>query len=110
MKTFEKVLYGNSINTLDLNVELLMFANKYEIIPLCDMCSLHLGLSITREEVLNVLHAAFLTKDERLFNIGVDFIKKNLGTFTEDDDWKIFMGNNPECSTKILQILMFQKK
>ena len=106
MKAFKRIFYDKIIEEKDLNVDLMLFANQYDIKPLVDLCRDHLGKSITKENIIDIVDAAFKTDDDKLLKKAINFIRLNVADFKEDIAWKDYMKSNPDCAAKIMFMLM----
>ena len=95
----------------ELSVELLTFADKYQIHPLYKLCQEHLCTAISKENLFDVIKAAHYIKDEELMAKSAEFIAGNHGTFDikENPEWKEFCKKNPECGFEILNLMMSKK-
>ena len=107
--SFKKIIYEDFIDPDDLTVDLLMFSHKYKIRALYEICSEELGFNLTREKVLNVVHAAFLTEDDGLFMQGIEFIRKMLRSHSVNDiqEWIYYHVKHPECAARIYEAIQF---
>ena len=106
IKAFKRIFYDKIIEEKDLNVDLMLFANQYDIKPLVDLCTDHLGKSFTKDNVIEIVDAAFKTDDEELLKKAIHFIQLNVEDFQKDITWKDYMKSNPDCSAKIMFMLM----
>ena len=86
-----------------------MFSHKYKIRALYEICSEELGFNLTREKVLKVVHAAFLTEDDGLFMQGIEFIRKMLRSHSVNDiqEWIYYHVKHPECAARIYEAIQF---
>ena len=104
VKAFKKLLYddGNLIEATDLDVELMLFCDRYNIKPMVDLCSQHLQNQITKENLMEIVDAAFKINDDDLLKKAVDFVRLNYGSFEEIEEWKDFIKSNPKCVAKMI--------
>ena len=84
----------------------MLFANQYDIKPLVDLCRDHLGKSFTKENIIQIVDAAFKIEDGELLKKAINFIRLNVEDFQEDVAWKDYMKSNPDCTAKIMFTLM----
>ena len=112
IKAFKNVLTLDYIEKENLSIELFMFADKYEIAPLYKLCQDYLCTAISKENLFDVIKAANFTKDDELMSKAAKFITMNTETFDIEDnpEWDAFCDENPECTKKILKLMMFKKK
>ena len=111
IQSFKNIIYNkNSIEEKDLTPELLMFCDKYDIQPLFKICHSHLLETFTKDNLLERIKVCrFLNDGEKLLKEAAKFVKKNLGNFQANPEMEEFMKSNPECWTKIMRLMMFEK-
>ena len=113
IKAFRNILTLDYIEKEDLSIELFMFAHLYDIAPLFKLCQDYLCTAISKENLFDIIKAAHLAKDDELMSKAAEFIKGiDPETFNIEDnpEWDTFCDGNPECTKKILQLMMFKKK
>ena len=93
----------------DLNISMLLFADRYNIKPIFELCSNHLMKNMKRENFVEIAKVADMINASTLFKAVAEFICKNIGTFEDDPEIRNFMRSNPECFAKVLEIMMFRK-
>ena len=108
IKAFHNLLYHSKIEDTDLDVQLMIFCDKYNIKPMVDLCSQHLQSKITRENLMEIVDAAFKINDDDLLKKAVDFIRLNYKSFEEIEEWKDFIKSNPGCVAKMMEFMMFK--
>ena len=106
IKSFKRIFYDKKIEEKDLTIDLMLFANQYDIKPLVDLCSDHLEKSFTKDNIIDIVDTAFKTDDEELLKKAINFIQLNVEDFQEDVTWKDYMKSNPNCTAKIMFMLM----
>ena len=76
------------------------------------LCQEYLCTAISKENLFDIIQAADLTKNEELMSEAAEFIAKNRRTFNIEDnpEWNDFCKKNPECTMKILNLMMFKKQ
>ena len=110
IEAFKNILSLDYIEKEELSIELLVFADKYDIAPLYKLCQDYFCTAISKENIYDVIKAANDTKDDELMSKAAEFIKMNPGTIEENPEWDDFFNRNPECGIKILKLNMFLKK
>ena len=119
IKTVHDLLYSKTgIQNIsqEFDVELLKFAHKYDIQPLYRACSKVIKNSFNQDNVMDILKAADLFNDNKLFKAAVEFVNENIKknkmsmspVFTKTQKWKDFMDENKECALKVMKIIMFE--
>ena len=84
----------------EITVDLMKFANFYDIQPLVKFCGEHLGSKINKENVFEIALAADLVNDKGLLKEAAQFLTLNPGDYKKN-----FLKNNPECVVKLFQSL-----
>ena len=111
IKTFEKILVGNEkVVKKELTMELKMFAHKYFIEPLEKECNDYIKNNLSLENIFDVIKGAYLGNDKELFKAAFNFVKENLGTFQESEEWNDLKKTHPECMAEMMYFLMFNQK
>ena len=92
IKAFKNMLSLNYIQMEELTSEMLLFADKYEICFLYQLCQDHLCTAITKENVFDVIRSANYTHDEKLNRKCSEFMQANLGAFDigGDPEWTLY--------------------
>ena len=108
IKAFKKLLYDERIEDTDLDAELMLFCDRYNIKPMVDLCSQHLQSSITKENLMEIVDAAFKINNDDLLKKAVDFVRLNYRSFDDIEQWENFMKSNPECAVKMMKFMMFK--
>ena len=108
IKTFKELLYENRIEKTDLDAELLIFCDRYNIKPMAEFCSEFLQTSVTKENLLEIVDAAYKVNDDELLKKAVDFVRLNYGSFEDIEQWEDFLKSNPGCVVKMMKFMMFK--
>ena len=97
METFQKILVQKSVEPEEITVDLIKFANFYDIQYLVKFCGEHLGPKINKENVLEIALAADIVDDEKLLEKAAAFLMLNRRII----DMKNFSKNNPGLVEKM---------
>ena len=98
---------GNGdITDQEFTMDLKMFAHKYLIEPLEKECNNHIMSHLSKENIFDVIKGAYLGNDDELLKEASKFVKENMGTFQESDEWNQLMKTHPECMAKMMYFLM----
>ena len=106
---FQRFLTNHKVEEDDLNVAMLLFADRYNIQPIVKLCLNHLKENITRENFPEIVKASDLINDKGLLRSAVNFAKENMGTFDNNSDVKKFMRANYESFMNVFEEMMFRK-
>ena len=106
VKAFKNVLLNNIVDTKDLSVDLLMFADKYNIQPLVSLCLDHLRENVSKENFMDIVKAAEVMKDQDLLEAAAKFAYLNVGKFQMDSEAQDFIMANSQCFANIWIIMM----
>ena len=91
---FQRLLTSHKVEEQDLNVAMLLFADRYNIQPIVKLCLNHLKENITKDNFPEIVKASDLINDKGLLRSAVNFAKENMRTFENDPDVKKFMRAN----------------
>ena len=106
---FGRLLTSHIVKEEDLNVSMLLFADRYNIQPIFQLCLDHLKKNITLENFPEIAKASDLITNNGLFQAAVEFASQNLGKFDNNPDVKNFIRANPECFAKVFENMIFKK-
>ena len=109
VEALQRFLCDSYIKEDDLNISMLLFADRYNIKPIFELCLNHLMKNVTRENFVEIAKVADMINARTLFKAVAEFICKNIGTFEDDPEIRKFMRSNPECFAKVLETMMFRK-
>ena len=109
VKALERFLKSHIVKEDDLNVAMLLFADRYNIQPIVQLCLNHLRKNVTKDNFVEIAKASDLINDKDLHQAAVTFASKNVGKFDDDLEVRNFMRSNPECFAKIFENMMFKK-
>ena len=111
IEAFNRVMFENTerLDEKDLTVDLLMFANKYCILPLIKMITNYLSRNLAMENIYAIIKGAYLMDNDGLLNEASKSIKNNLGKFQDNEDWQQLEESHPKCFAKMMKFMMFQK-
>ena len=92
----------------ELIFNLLIFADKYLMEPLIDLCINLLTTSMSNENVLEVLKMAHYLSNQKLLKIATTFSINYQAELSESQqkEWKDFIKKNPECVSKMMTSLV----
>ena len=108
IKAFHNLLYHSKIEDTDLDVQLMIFCDKYNIKPMVNLCSQLLQKKITKENLMEIVDAAYKINDDTLLKKAMEFVGLNYGSFDEIEEWKDFIKSNPKCVAKMMEFIMFK--
>lgn len=106
MKVFLEYMYMDSIKTEDINCKVLMAAHKYNFERLFSECSEHLKFSISKENVVEIIRAAYLLDADDLFRKAVLAMKK-MDREEIKEDLDVLYKECPGIGQKIANYLLF---
>ena len=109
IKALERFLTSTIVKEEDLNVGMLLFADRYNIQPIVQLCLKHLRQNVTKENFVEIAKASDLINDKELLQAAVTFATRNIGTFEDDAEVRNFMRSNPECFAKVFENMMFKR-
>ena len=99
------LLNGNVFKKEDLNIDMMIFADRYIVKALFDLCDKYMdSLDVNDENIFETIQGLCLINKESFFNKAVLLLKKNYGALKQDPRWEEFAMNNPACVLKMLEI------
>ena len=110
VQNFKRILCDGVMDKEVLNVDMLMFADRYNVQPLVKLCKNEVMINVTKNNVIDVIRASEALNDENLLKAAVDFLSIHMGTLEDDPEWEQLMISNPSYFTKIWKLLMFKKQ
>jgi speckle-type POZ protein len=106
MKSILAYIYRNHVSEQDIDMPLLLAADKYNLAELASKCQKILKYKIAVDTVLDILAANRLLSCQDLFESGKNFIRscqvKNLNQ--DGELWKQLMAENPIYANEMLKI------
>ena len=105
---FKEVVCKGNVTIEDLNVDLLMFADRYNIQPLVNLTKSQIKKTISKENLFDVIKASDALNDDQLLKAAVDFVSENKGSFQNDPELMEMMKSNSQCFAKMWGMLMFK--
>ena len=108
VNNFKRILCERNGSKEDLDFELLMFADRYNIQPLVKICKSQIMKSISKENLIDIVKTADALNDDQIMKAVAGFLAKNKGSFENNPEYKEMMMKNSKCFTKILVFMMFK--
>ena len=109
IQAFKNTLCQDGISDIDLTPQLFIFAKRYLIEPLINVCREKLARDLSKDNLMDAIKAAYWNDDEELLKVGAKFLKEHLGEFNEFTEYDDFMKDHPDVSAKVLKLMMSQK-
>ena len=104
IKVFQKIAFENkAFDPEDPIIDLLMYANKYFMIPLKKKCIKHLIANLTPENIYDVIKTADQINDDNFLKYCAKFLAKN----NDKEQWIAFQKSHPACSMKVTNFMLF---
>ena len=101
METVINFIYHDAVqDEMKINSELLLVADKYNILGLIDVCAVYLEANLYLENGFDVMISAYLTNQKSLFAAASSFVCENKGELIKSDFWNSMLASNPELIGK----------
>ena len=107
MEKFLKFIYTDSIKVEDVDCQLLMLADKYNVKALINKCIDILQAKMNVENVLEIIYSAYLTNNQQIIEAASKLILKNRGAVRTSAFWKELEEKNPSVACKISNLIIF---
>ena len=108
LKTMKKMLCNGEIKAEYCNIDMLMFADRYNIRPLMTFCKDRIRCTINKENIIDIIRASDGLSDDSLLKYAADFMMENKGRFENDPEWNEYSNQFPEVFAKLLKMMMFK--
>ena len=106
---FKKFLTNHQIKEEEFNVSMLLFADRYNIQTIVELCLNNLKINMTKENFPEIVKASDMISDKGLLQAAINFAKQNMGTFEDDPNVKKFMRANQDLFINFFEEMMFKK-
>jgi speckle-type POZ protein len=109
IKEFLRFIYFEKVENLDqISVELLIFANKYEVNELKTICENYISDNLSVDNFCNLLLLALIHNSFKLIEKIIDFILKNSKFISDTNSHKSIICKHLEIISDLF--IMFKKK
>ena len=96
---------GNDYKKEDLNIEIMIFADRYNITALLELCGKYISsFDVNDENIFEFVQGIYLIKNGYFMNRATLIMKKNYEALNQDSRWKEFRKQHPECVFKMLDL------
>ncbi|XP_071033424.1 speckle-type POZ protein B-like [Parasteatoda tepidariorum] len=104
LKSFLEFLYTGSVDIIDGEsaLELLIIADKYQVLSLIDTCSKFALSALSLENACKVLYLSDLLNLKLLRDNAVDFVVKHFNEIFKSCEWSEYIEKNPSLVSEIL--------
>lgn len=109
MKTFLTFMYQDIVKTSDIDANLLIAADKYNVKRLFNICLHHLDKTIDVENVMSIMIAAYLVNNDALLAKASNFAFNNRGKIKKCENWEQVKASHPEIFSKVMELAIFSK-
>ena len=109
MKIFLKFIYRDDVKADDINLDLLIVADKYNVKRLVNICVKHLESIIDTKNVMEITFAAYLINNETLLQKASQFIFNNHGNIKKPAEWDQIKKSHPHVATKVMDLIVFEQ-
>ena len=100
---------GDDFKKEDLNIEIMIFADRYNITALLDLCGKYIAsFAVNDENIFEFFQGLYLIKNGSFMNKATLLMRKNYEALNQDPRWKEFGKQHLECVFKMLDL--FAKK
>ena len=108
MESLLYYIYHDELDDKKINEELLIAAEKYEVLGLVWICLNHLKENLNVNNAVNIFISSYLVDHKELFNLSTKFIVMHKGEVVEVDAWKEMEEKNPKLAFKLMKEAMFK--
>ena len=102
IRTFQKFAFKNEeLKGEEINIELIMFAQKYLMKALVSKCKEKLFAKVTHGNVFEIIKTSYFLDDEDIFKKASKYLKANSDELKNTDEWMSFEEANPKIMIKV---------
>ena len=104
-------LYHDKVkNDKMINPDLLLAADKYNILGLLDECCKHFESTLSLQNALDILVLAETTNQKNLFDTASRFVGKNLGKLNKSSAYQEMVNENPKMFIRVFSKMLEVKQ
>ena len=107
VKAFKRVLCEGSAVKNDLDLELLMFADRYNVQPLVKLCKDKALKTISQESIIEIIKTADALNDDEILRAAFDYISDHKGCLKNSPQWIEMIENNSVSVKKMFHMFLF---
>ena len=108
MKTFLQFIYKDDIEGEDIDQDLLIAADKYNIKRLVNICVKYFESIIDANNVMAIAFVAYLINNDYLLEKASKFIFQNHGKIKKPEEWDHIKRSHPHIATKVMDLVIFE--
>ena len=99
------LLNSNDFKKEDFNIEMMIFADRYNIEALVDLCGKYIdSFDVNDENIFEFVQGIYLINNGSFMNKAIVLIKNNYGALEQDPRWKEFAKKHSDCVLKMLKL------
>ena len=99
------LLNSNDFKKEDFNIEMMIFADRYDIKALLDLCGKYIdSFDVNDENVFEFVQGIYLINNGSFMNKAITLMKNNYGALEQDPRWKEFAKEHSDCVFKMLKL------
>ena len=101
------LLNGNDFKKEDLNIDVMIFADRYDIKGLFDLCGKYVDyFDVNDENLFETVQGLYLFKNDSFVNEAILLMKKKHEVLKQDSRWEEFAKNIPDYDLIVSNILL----
>ena len=113
VKSLKSTLYGQDMRDEELDIELLMLADKYQVPQVFKLCLDNIFQQIGFGNVIGVIKASLFLQNDILMDKSIMFLansrKLTVAKMLKSEDWKLLCSLFHNCETEVIQKIKQQK-
>ena len=102
MKTFLQFIYKDKVEAEDIDQNLLIAADKYNIQRLVNICVNYFENTINITNVMEITFVAYLINNDTILEKASKFIFQNHGKIKKPEEWDQIKKTHPNIATKVI--------
>ena len=110
MKTFLQFIYKDDVEAEDIDQNLLIAADKYNIKRLVNICVNYFESILDANNVMEITFFAYLINNDTLLEKASKFIFQNHGKIKKPEEWDQIKKTHPHIATKVMDLIVFDNE
>ena len=107
VQNFKRILCDGVMDKEVLNVDMLMFADRYNIQPLVKLCKDQAIKTISQENIIEIIKTADALNEDEMLKAAFDYISDHKGCLKNSPQWMEMIENNSVSVKKMFHMFLF---
>lgn len=110
MERFLQFIYTDELTPKDINRDLLVAADRYDVKRLVNVCVNHFESIIDTQNAMEIALTAYMVEHEHLLQKASQFLINNAGAIKKPERWDQIKTTHPQIAIKVMDLIVFEKQ